>query len=174
MIPSPADVEVLRIYLTLPIYHEFVNSKNFEKLHSPFINAVMGLRDVPLRIISNWWANQSVEYFERLVEIFKGVVLVSCSIKFRPFLTLIGFLCKIHWVQHIMTIEMKKTTGTAMTAQYVNEGHLEMALRMIRLLSTMNDKHRTKRIACDAFYLPELMEYVDLQSDYANWIEGTV
>lgn len=52
--------------------------------------------------------------------------------------------------------------------------HLELALKMIRMLSVINEKTRTKRLAYDTFYLPELMEYVDLQSDYVMWITGKV
>lgn len=35
--PSPPpDVEAIRLFLVLPLYHEFINCKNYAKLHSPF------------------------------------------------------------------------------------------------------------------------------------------
>lgn len=74
---------------------------------------------------------------------------------------------------HIISIEMKKN-GVITSAQYIYEMHLELALKTIKLLNTINDKQRAKRIAHDTFYLSELLEYVDLQSDYVHWISGQV
>lgn len=139
-------MEVLRIYVTLPAYHEFVNSKNYGKLHSPFSRAILGLNPIPLKIVSNWWAIQSIDYFERLVANFKGVVL------------------------HIITIELKK--GMSSLQQTACETNLELALKTIALFCSINDKKRTNRIAHDLFYLPELLEYVDLQSDYVAWFRN--
>lgn len=72
--PSPPDVEVLRIYITLPLYHEFYNPKQHLKLHKPFANAVLGLKMHANRVINSWWSSMTNEYFEKLVMIFKGVV----------------------------------------------------------------------------------------------------
>lgn len=71
---SPAHVEALRLYLILPLFHEFLNAKNNAVLHSPFSEAVLRLSEIPKRILKQWWAGQSVEYFERLVGCFKEVV----------------------------------------------------------------------------------------------------
>lgn len=74
LVTKPADVETLRIYLILPLYHEFINSKNFLHLHTPFAKALLGLDKIPFKIISNWFASQSLDYFERLVGIYKETV----------------------------------------------------------------------------------------------------
>lgn len=74
MIPSPPDIESLRVYLTLPFYHEFSNPKQHKKLHQPFAKAVLSLAPNPQRVIGCWWSMASREYFERLVDIFKNVV----------------------------------------------------------------------------------------------------
>lgn len=66
-------MEVLRIYITLPLYHEFCNPKQHLKLHKPFANAVLGLKLQANRVISLWWSSMPNEYFEKLVMIFKGV-----------------------------------------------------------------------------------------------------
>lgn len=73
---------MLRIYLLLPIYHEFINSKNYEKLHTPFSRAVLSLTKISQNILSHWWAEQSIEYFERLVENYKNVVMHILTFKF--------------------------------------------------------------------------------------------
>lgn len=71
---SPPDVEVLRIYLILPFYHEFNNPKQHQKLHKPFASALLNLKHPASRVISVWWSSTSPDYFERLVNIFKSVV----------------------------------------------------------------------------------------------------
>lgn len=71
---SPPDVETLRIYITLPLYHEFCNPKHHEILHKPFAQSLQKLTQAAKRIIESWWNMMSVEYFERLIEMYKNVV----------------------------------------------------------------------------------------------------
>lgn len=77
--PSPPDVEVLRIYLTLPLYHEFNNPKQYQRLHSPFANALLKLKHQANRVVGLWWSNAQQEYFENLVYKFKSVVIYIIS-----------------------------------------------------------------------------------------------
>lgn len=72
---SPPDVETLRVYLTLPLYHEFNNLKQSQSLQKPFASAVLSLKQPASKVISNWWSLMSREYFERLVNIFKNVAI---------------------------------------------------------------------------------------------------
>ncbi|EDW83039.2 uncharacterized protein Dwil_GK22640 [Drosophila willistoni] len=55
LIPSlkctPADVESLRVYLILPLYHEFANSKLYSRLHAPFAQAIFRLSDEHRNIV---------------------------------------------------------------------------------------------------------------------------
>lgn len=68
---SPPDVEVLRIYLTLPLYHEFNNPKQHLQLQKPFANALLGLQPLANKVVGMWWSSTNDDYFERLVHIFK-------------------------------------------------------------------------------------------------------
>lgn len=144
----PADVEVLRIYLILPIYHEFVNSKNYEKLHSPFSQAVLTMEKVPSSILSEWLAQQPIEYFERLVENFRNVIL------------------------HIITYKFPRRYNMPSLVKY--ELNLELALKMIELLYQINNTLRTHRVPYDIFYIPELVEAVDIQQEYVRWMSCRV
>lgn len=82
--PSPADVETLRIFLILPLYHEFVNSKKYEKLHTPFSNAVVKLNEIPRKIVAKWWAQMPSDWFEHLVSNYKNVIAYIISFKIPP------------------------------------------------------------------------------------------
>lgn len=138
---SPADIETLRIYLILPLYHEFANSKHYKTLHSPFCKAVLQLTKNPQTIVLRWWCDQSKDYFERLVEIFKGVV------------------------SHIIAYNVKMS-GAKPRIPY--DASLELSLNVMRLLFTSN--HRSKKVPYAVFTIPELTEDIDLRSDYVNWL----
>lgn len=73
--PSPPDVEVLRIYLTLPLYHEFNNPKRYQLLHTPFAGALLKLTYPANKVIGSWWSSINNDYFEHLVNNFKSVVM---------------------------------------------------------------------------------------------------
>ncbi|GFG40937.1 hypothetical protein Cfor_04032 [Coptotermes formosanus] len=71
---SPPDIEVLRLYLILPLYHEFDNPKNYLILHNPFGHTLLHLKPEASKIIGLWWSKTSLDYFERLIRVFKNVV----------------------------------------------------------------------------------------------------
>lgn len=49
----PLDVESLRCYLVLPLYHQFENPKNCDKVQSVFGKKVLGLKSDYSKIIGN-------------------------------------------------------------------------------------------------------------------------
>lgn len=137
-------METLRIYLILPLYHEFINSKNYQKLHTPFSNAVLRLPQCPSRIVHKWWSEQSVEYFERLIECFKGVVT------------------------YIVNFQYRQDASSRLVIGY--EKNLHMALNLMLNLFVSNHKYRTEKLPYDVFYVNELHETVDIQKDYLMWL----
>lgn len=48
---SPPDVETLRLYLTLPFYHEFDNARHSAKLQGPFAAAFLRLKSEASKIV---------------------------------------------------------------------------------------------------------------------------
>lgn len=51
-LPAP-DLESLRFYLTLPLYHEFKNITNFTILQVPYAEALLYLKNMDLNTIGN-------------------------------------------------------------------------------------------------------------------------
>ena len=47
------DIEVLRVYLILPLYHEFLHPKFFEELHFPFAFVLLGLKPDAGKVYGN-------------------------------------------------------------------------------------------------------------------------
>jgi E3 ubiquitin-protein ligase HERC4 len=62
LVVSPPDIEVLRLYLTLPLYHEFDNPKNYLILHNPFGHTLLNLKAEASKIVG--------VYFEICSELF--------------------------------------------------------------------------------------------------------
>lgn len=142
---------MLRVYLILPIYHEFINSKNHEQLHTPFSRAVLSLNKIPLNIVTLWWGDQSIEYFERLVENYKSVVM------------------------HIITFKFAKGDADSSNPELpmvTYEPNLDMALKMLKLLFQINNNHRTNRLSYETFYLADIADVIDLQRDFYRWSQS--
>lgn len=89
-----------------------------------------------------WWCDQSRDYYERLVEIMKGVI------------------------SHIIDYNVMKTVGAKTRIQY--DAHLESSLNVMRLLFTSN--HQAEKVPYSVFTIPELIENIDLRSDYVSWL----
>lgn len=153
LVSSPADIECLRCYLTLPLYHEFINSKNYEKLHTPFSRAVLNLTKISKNILKSWWAEQSIDYFERLVGNYKEVVL------------------------HILTFKFAKNNSNSTEAELPSvtyEPNLEAALKLLEMLYDINMNQRKQRLSYETFYLPDIADMVNLQNDFYRWSQGHV
>lgn len=141
---TPPDVEVLRIYLVLPLYHEFHNSKNYQKLHTPFCKTLLNLVLIPRKIISGWYATTSPDYFERLVDVFKDVV------------------------KYFLHFELAKIQLSS-TKQLLFENNLYIALNMLSLLYHINHQQRTDKVPYETFHVPEISDYFEIRQDYISW-----
>ena len=72
---SPPDVETLRIFVTLPLYHRFRDPANHLDLQTPFVEAVMNLDKNPFSKIEGWILAQGKSYFTYLVATFRSVIV---------------------------------------------------------------------------------------------------
>ena len=72
--PNPPDIESLRYFLSLPLYHEMLNPRFWLKLQAPFAHAFTNLKPPPLKIVAAWYHTVPREIFERIIDVFKLVV----------------------------------------------------------------------------------------------------
>ncbi|XP_052871929.1 probable E3 ubiquitin-protein ligase HERC4 isoform X2 [Anopheles cruzii] len=150
LVPSPADVETLRIYLLLPLYHEFINPKHYQKLHAPFSKSVRNLQKIPYEIVTRWWALQSRDYFERLVENCKSVVLYIVRYKLPK-----------------VVMEREEHHELRYDEQLVS------LLELMAILYWINHTKRESKLAYEHFHIGEIAELIDLQQDYYKWTRDT-
>lgn len=141
---TPPDVEALRIYITLPLYGEFHNSKNYNKLHTPFCKALLGMDKLPLKIVSGWYSTTSTDYFERLVDVFKDVV------------------------KYFLHFELSKIRLLS-NKQVMFENNFFVALNMLSLLYHVNHQQRQEKVPYEVFHVSEINDYFNIQQDYVSW-----
>lgn len=134
----------MRIYLILPLYHEFSNSKRYLQLHSHFARAVLRLQPVAASVLDAWWGTASAEYFERLIDVYKGVV------------------------SYIMQFVLGYVDMQGPMPQY--EPNLSLALRMMLRLFRLNRRGRPAPVSCNRFHMPGLDELMNLPKDYMHWL----
>jgi len=139
--PSPPDVETLRVYLLLPMFHEFENPRNYANLHVPFAKACSSLKVEAVKIVNMWWGAESTDYFERLIRIYKHVVMYT-----------------------LRFFEQKNSNSTLRIDRVI-----VIALDFLANLNRLNS-HLAHKVPYDTFYLPELPEVVDIQLDYVKWL----
>lgn len=132
--------ESLRIYLILPLYHGFVNPLNCNSLHKPFCKAVLALKPEILKTVTSWWLKTPPHYFERLVRVHKSVVL--------------------HYVKQFKS---NKAVSWDVTLQVI--------LDSLHLLNKLNNEgDEGNKVPYSTFHLPELIELIDIRTDYIKWI----
>ncbi|XP_071455632.1 probable E3 ubiquitin-protein ligase HERC4 [Hetaerina americana] len=140
---NPPDIETLRVYLVLPLYHGFENAKNYETLQCPFGQSVLMLSTEASKIVDMWWSGASADYFERLVRIFKNVL------------------------EYL--IKTSSTDETKMEVAWNN--NIVVGLEILRVLNDLNKKCAGGfKVPYETFYLPELVEKVNLPFDYIRWL----
>uniref|UniRef100_A0A8C9TV73 HECT and RLD domain containing E3 ubiquitin protein ligase 4 n=1 Tax=Scleropages formosus TaxID=113540 RepID=A0A8C9TV73_SCLFO len=140
---SPPDIEALRLYLTLPECPLFNNPNSFVTLAIPFGKAVVSLKEAPLKVLENWWSRLEPPVFQRLVELYKDVVVS---------------LLRMHKV------------GIPLSEQRIFTSFLHVSLKFLEILHTVNEK-AGQIIQYDKFYIHELDDLIDIKNDYINWIQ---
>ncbi|XP_058798265.1 probable E3 ubiquitin-protein ligase HERC4 [Phymastichus coffea] len=138
---SPPDIECLRIYLILPLYHGFANPDNSNTLHKPFSLVVLNLKQEAKKVLEIWWTNSPTLYFERLVRIFRAVV-----------------------IDYIKQPNVKETKVVSWNMA------LASVLDFLKFLNELNNSVEGKKVPHNVFYIHELSELTDVRGDYCRWL----
>ncbi|XP_066549471.1 probable E3 ubiquitin-protein ligase HERC4 isoform X1 [Amia ocellicauda] len=140
---SPPDIEALRLYLTLPECPIFSDCNNFITLTIPFGTAVVTLKEAALKVLENWWSRHEPPVFQRLVELYKEVV--------------------------VSLLNMQKI-GIPHSEARIFGSFLHTALKFLEILHRVNDM-AVQIIQYDKFYIHELETLIDIKNDYITWIQ---
>ncbi|KAM9365582.1 putative E3 ubiquitin-protein ligase HERC4 isoform 2-T2 [Pholidichthys leucotaenia] len=140
---SPPDIEALRLYLTLPECPLFSDRNNYVTISIPFAKSVITLKASPLKVLGNWWSTFEPPVFQRLVELYKEVVV---------------FLLQMHKV------------GIPAIEQRIFSCFLDTALSLLEILHTVNERSG-QIIQYDKFYINELDDLINIRNDYVTWIQ---
>uniref|UniRef100_A0A3B5B6K7 HECT and RLD domain containing E3 ubiquitin protein ligase 4 n=1 Tax=Stegastes partitus TaxID=144197 RepID=A0A3B5B6K7_9TELE len=140
---SPPDIEALRLYLTLPECPLFIDRNNYVTIAIPFAKSIISLKETPLKVLGNWWSTFEPPVFQRLVELYKEVVV---------------YLLQMHKV------------GIPSVEQRIFTCFLDTSLRFLEILHTVSDR-AGHIIQYDKFYIHELDDLIDIRNDYVTWIQ---
>uniref|UniRef100_UPI00398EDCE3 probable E3 ubiquitin-protein ligase HERC4 n=1 Tax=Pristiophorus japonicus TaxID=55135 RepID=UPI00398EDCE3 len=143
---SPPDIEALRIYITLPECPPMNDINNYVTLAIPFGMSIVKLGKVPLKVLENWWAALEPAFFQKVVELYKDVVV---------------FLLKLTKV------------GMSNSERRTWNNFLKTALEVLAILHRVNEK-AGQIIQYDKFYIHEVQDLMDIRNDYVNWIQHQV
>uniref|UniRef100_A0A8P4KTN2 HECT domain-containing protein n=1 Tax=Dicentrarchus labrax TaxID=13489 RepID=A0A8P4KTN2_DICLA len=140
---SPPDIEALRLYLTLPECPLFSDRNNYVTIAIPFAKSLISLKEAPLKVLGNWWSTFEPRVFQRLVELYKEVVV---------------YLLQMHKV------------GIPSAEQRIFTCFLDTSLRLLEILHTVSER-AGHIIQYDKFYIHELDHLIDIRNDYVTWIQ---
>ncbi|XP_035461634.1 probable E3 ubiquitin-protein ligase HERC4 isoform X1 [Scophthalmus maximus] len=140
---SPPDIEALRLYLTLPECPLFSDRNNYVTIAIPFAKSLLSLKEAPLKVLGNWWSSFEPPVFQRLVEVYKEVVV---------------YLLQMHKV------------GIPSVEQRIFTCFLDTSLRLLEILHMVSER-AGHIIQYDKFYIHELDDLIDIRNDYVTWIQ---
>uniref|UniRef100_A0A7N6AFY2 HECT domain-containing protein n=1 Tax=Anabas testudineus TaxID=64144 RepID=A0A7N6AFY2_ANATE len=139
---SPPDIEALRLYLTLPECPLFSDRNNFVTIAIPFAKSLISLKEAPLKVLGNWWSTFEPPAFQRLVELYKEVVV---------------YLLQMHKNNKEFVLDLS---------------HVKFILLIISMLLLLQVSERAGHIIqYDKFYIHELDDLIDIRNDYVTWIQ---
>ncbi|XP_055503151.1 probable E3 ubiquitin-protein ligase HERC4 isoform X2 [Leucoraja erinacea] len=143
---SPPDIEALRIYITLPECPPMNDANNYVTLAIPLAMAIVKLEKMPLKVLENWWAALEPAFFQKVVELYKDVVV---------------FLLKL------------AESGMPNSEQITWNNFLKCALEVLAVLHGVNER-AGQIIQYDKFYIHEVQDLTDIRNDYVNWLQRKI
>uniref|UniRef100_A0A672ZW79 HECT domain-containing protein n=1 Tax=Sphaeramia orbicularis TaxID=375764 RepID=A0A672ZW79_9TELE len=141
---SPPDIEALRLYLTLPECPLFSERNNYVTISIPFAKSLISLKEAPLKVLGNWWSTFEPPVFQRLVELYKEVVV---------------YLLQMHKVVLLLLFFNYNCTLSSVYIELVSGFMFQVNERAGQI------------IQYDKFYIHELDDLIDIRNEYVTWIQ---
>ncbi|XP_050536005.1 probable E3 ubiquitin-protein ligase HERC4 isoform X1 [Daktulosphaira vitifoliae] len=147
---SPPDLETLRFYLTLPLYHEFKNTTNASILQIPYAEALLCQKPLELEALDMWIVGMPIKYFDNLISIFKNLLIDQLNSNTNPLNT--------NWDKALVL-------------------SASLLAKLNKLNSNLNG-HQVKKgqlkVPYTTFYIPQLADKIDIQNDYMRWTHADI
>ena len=142
---EPADIECLRLYLSLSQCYILDCTNNWQTLIVPFAAQILHLNTSALKILKYWFRNADTRFLAKLLSVYKEVI------------------------NHFVNFSIKSGTNVFQDEQGVKS--LMISLRMMELLYSINDmKTNSKKLPPNRFYVKQLTTRLDLENDYIVWL----
>ncbi|XP_011296686.1 probable E3 ubiquitin-protein ligase HERC4 isoform X3 [Fopius arisanus] len=143
LIASPPDVETLRVYVVIPLYHGFMDVNNRAILQVPFARALQSLKPEAKRVVGIWWTHAPVQVYHRLIRAYKAIILLVLNQAQREN----NSMCK--------------------------DPSLKVALDALQFINELNKTQgEGLRVPYEMFYMPELSELINIRADYIKFYTG--
>uniref|UniRef100_A0A915KJE7 HECT-type E3 ubiquitin transferase n=1 Tax=Romanomermis culicivorax TaxID=13658 RepID=A0A915KJE7_ROMCU len=115
----PPDVEALRLFVILPWCPAFSCIERYRTLHMPFVSALLNLKPLPLEVIESWWSLFELRHFNRVLKIFKQVVVnLLITDDYKKEQTILESMLNLLAILHKVNSSTKKLP---LDSFYVNE-----------------------------------------------------
>lgn len=143
---SPPSIEAIRLYVTMPFLTEFEKMKpNEHNIHSLLFAYAQSInklkKEAAGRVLDYWFAWTGVEFFKKLINAYKNMVV------------------------HIINLK-----EVAIDTELVQRHNLlKSSMVFLQKLHKINLEFR-EIVPYDTFYVPELVEKVDIKKDYYEWL----
>jgi E3 ubiquitin-protein ligase HERC4 len=143
---SPPSIESLRLYVMAPFLAEFDKIKlgehTLDSLLFAYAQSVNKLKkEAAGRVLDYWFAWTGVEFFRNLIIVYKNIV-----------------------------VQIINTKETDVDNQTLHKLYLKSAMTFLQKLNKINLEFR-EIVPYDTFYIPEIIDKVDIKKDYIEWIK---
>jgi E3 ubiquitin-protein ligase HERC4 len=143
---SPPSIESLRLYVMAPFLAEFDKIKlgehTLDSLLFAYAQSINKLKkEAAGRVLDYWFAWTGVEFFRNLIIVYKKIV-----------------------------VQIINTKETDSDNQTLHKLYLKSAMTFLQKLNKINLEFR-EIVPYDTFYIPEIIDKVDIKKDYIEWIK---
>lgn len=146
------DPEVLRIYLLLPLFHEFSTGfkspEILKQLIGGYARAVIRLSDNAIDVFNDWLSKSDERYFQYLILNFKN------------------------YVEFLLGIQDKENQQKNTSFDPQLHENLGLCLTFLSLLNRVNQK--SGKVSYKEFYIEGISDKFDLKRDYIHWLSSRV